>query len=69
MFNKKKFLLKLMQEDKSLKDVANHLGISIVTLYRKINGTSDFFRNEVYELIKFLNIENPDEIFFNNKVT
>lgn len=68
MFNRLKFLGKVKEEGKTIKDVANFLGLNVATLYRKMNGESDFYREEMQKLITYLNITNPMEIFFAQKV-
>lgn len=69
MFDKQKFRAILILSGKSISDVAKYLGINEATLYRKMNGTSDFYRNEIQLLCDYLNIENPKEIFFAEKLT
>jgi predicted transcriptional regulator len=64
LFDEKAFRAMLKDKGKTLQDVADILSISLVTLYRKMNGESDFFRGEMDTLKKELNIENPDKIFF-----
>lgn len=68
MFNRLKFLGKVKEEGKTIKEVADFLGLNVATLYRKMNGESDFYREEMQQLIIFLNISNPMEIFFAQKV-
>ena len=50
-------------------DVYNHLNISRTAYYRKCNGISEFTLTEIKGIIKLLNIENPDAIFFAEKVS
>ncbi len=64
MFNEKRFRNFLKEKGVSIQKVADILNIDISTLYRKMNGTSDFYRNEMDALIRELGIENPSEIFF-----
>lgn len=66
MFNRMKFRIKVIEEGKTMRDVASFLGINTATLYRKMNGESDFFRSEIQELCTYLNIDNPREIFFDD---
>ena len=47
MFRVNLFKAKLVACGKSAKDVAVILGINEATLYRKMNGKSDFTRNEI----------------------
>lgn len=64
MFDKRKFRAVAVLNDKSMADIADMLGINRVTLYRKLNGDSDFLRWEIEACCSFLNISNPTEIFF-----
>lgn len=47
MFRLNLFKSKLVLNNKTIKEVAGAVGINEATLYRKINGTSDFTRNEI----------------------
>ncbi len=69
MFDKRKFLAQLALRDVKKKELAEYLGINELTLYRKINNDGAFTRKEINEMIKFLHIENPAEIFFADKLT
>ncbi|MTI56122.1 helix-turn-helix domain-containing protein [Geosporobacter ferrireducens] len=69
MFDKKKFKAQVILSGKTLQEVADLLGVNIATLYRKMNGESDFYRNEIQLLCESLNIKNPAEIFFAEKIT
>lgn len=69
MFDKNKFKVQLLLNNRKLSEIADLLGINLVTLYRKMNGESDFYRNEIQLLCEILNIENPAEIFFAEEVT
>ena len=68
MFDEIKFKRAVEDSGKSLQDIADLLGINLATLYRKMNGTSDFFRNEIYIICEELNLKDPIEIFFANKI-
>lgn len=68
MFSKNRFKAAFVEIGMSMQDVANELGINKVTLYRKINGESDFFREEILKIKKMLNRENVDDIFFADEV-
>lgn len=66
MFDSKKFKAKLIESGLTVTDIAKALGINEATLYRKINGSSDFSRNEL-TMIKAklkLSIEEFENIFF-----
>lgn len=71
MFNQKLFRIMLLEKDVSLKDIAEMLGINLVTLYRKMNGSSDFYRDEVQEICNYLHLtlEERENIFFAQDVT
>jgi hypothetical protein len=49
-----------------LEDVANELKINPVSLHRKMNGTSDFYRGEIELIINLLGLSGDDviRIFF-----
>ncbi|WP_455089575.1 helix-turn-helix domain-containing protein [Peptoanaerobacter stomatis] len=66
-FNVVEFECSLLRNKKSKKDIADCLGINVTTLYRKINGESDFFREEIQKICKFLSLktEEKEKIFFN----
>lgn len=66
MFNVKAFNAMLAKHGKTRESVAELLGINSATLYRKINGISDFTRQEI-QTIRYafrLNGEELDNIFF-----
>lgn len=69
VFDKKRFRIAVMLKGLSLKQVAQYLGIDISTLYRKINGTSEFTRAEIQQLCELLELDDPKEIFFANELT
>ncbi len=64
MFDQKKFKALLVMKGKTMQDIASLLNINQATLYRKINGSSDFFRKEIQAICEYLEIENPNDIFF-----
>ncbi len=68
MFDEAKFKAAVIGSGKTLKDIANALDISIVTLYRKMSGESDFYRAEIEKCCKLLNTEIANEIFFAHEV-
>ncbi len=69
MFNELEFRHEIAKKGKTLQDIATLLGISKVTLYRKINGESDFYRLEISKICEIIGTENMDKIFFAHKVT
>lgn len=64
MFNENEFRKLIAKKGLTLQNVADMLGINIATLYRKMNGTSDFYRNEMDILVRELKISNPNDRFF-----
>lgn len=66
MFNKDLFRAKLMEHGKTLKDAAQSIGCSESTLSRKVNGISDFTRNEIQLFRQALKLspEDVERIFF-----
>lgn len=50
----------------SKEDIAQELGINVTTVYRKINGESDFTLSELRKLKNMLKLskEDVDRIFF-----
>ena len=49
--------------------IAAALGISTPTLYRKLNGQSEFTRSEIQRCCEFFHEPNLNGIFFANKVS
>lgn len=66
MFRLNVFKSKLSLHEKTMRDVASAIGINEATLYRKVNGTSDFTRNEIQIIKQFLNLSSDEveSIFF-----
>lgn len=52
-------------------EIAGALGINVATLYRKLNGESDFSLSELRELKKLFNLskDDVDRIFFGELLT
>lgn len=71
MFNKQQFKAKLVLKDKTMKDMAAAMGINEATLNRKVNGHSEFTRNEIqaYRNALGLNAEETDAVFFAPELT
>lgn len=49
-------------------ELADRLGISVQSFNSKINGRTAFTIPEAIGIIGFLNIINPEEIFFNDEI-
>lgn len=64
-FPKNKFLAYLKEHDITVEQIASVLGISKTTLYRKLNGESDFYRSEIQAISKVIPQETVIELFFN----
>ena len=68
MFDKKRFMAQLALKGVTLKELAKNLEIDESTLYRKINDDGRFTRKEMNNMIDFLEIEDPNNIFFANEL-
>ena len=64
MFDKLKFRAAIAGKGKTMKDVAIATGVSESTLYRKVNGVSQFSREEIQTICQYLELDSPIEIFF-----
>ena len=69
MFDKRRFMAQLALKGVTLKELAKNLEIDESTLYRKINDDGRFTRKEMNNMIDFLEIEDPNNIFFANELT
>lgn len=68
MFDKNKFRAQIILAGMTAKELAEKLGINESTLYRKINADGNFTREEISKIIEILQIRNPQEIFFADKL-
>lgn len=68
MFDKRRFMAQLVLKGVTLKELAKTLEIDESTLYRKINDDGRFTRKEMNNMIDFLEIEDPNNIFFANEL-
>lgn len=64
MFKENEFRAQVVRAGKTMKEVAECLGVDESTVYRKIKANGDFSRDQINKLISFLEIENPSFIFF-----
>lgn len=71
MFDRQMFHSKIIEKGMTIKDISVILGIRETTLYRKMNGISDFTRNEIQLFREKLNLsaDETDAIFFAKKLT
>lgn len=67
MFNKKHFQSKYIERGMTSADIAKIMGINPATLSRKVNGESDFTRNEIqlFRSALSLTASEIEYIFFN----
>jgi DNA-binding NtrC family response regulator len=64
MFNVRLFEAQLALIGITKAELAEKLGINPSTLTRKLQRDGDFTREEINEMIKILDIEHPETIFF-----
>ena len=66
MFNKNEFCGKIRAHGLTLEQMANYLDINSATLSRKMNGKSDFTRNEIEMISRklALTLEELQLLFF-----
>lgn len=66
MFRLNLFKAKLVEKGVSTRDMASIIGCNEATLYRKMNGVSDFTRNEIQLIKQALSLTSADveDIFF-----
>lgn len=70
MLNKNLFRAKCAEKGVTLEQVARIIGVNQATLYRKLNGKSEFTRNEIQLFKSALNLSGDDmqNIFFAEKL-
>ncbi len=69
MFDKRRFRAAVALKGMTLAEVAKELEIDTATLYRKMNGYSDFYRGEIQALCKILDLKDAESIFFAENIT
>lgn len=69
--NQTEFKVAQIRAGLTREDIAKILGLNSATIYRKINGESDFTLNELKKLKKILGLTNNDvdRIFFTDGLT
>lgn len=62
---------KIIEKGYSMKQFSEAIGISHVSLYRKLKGIREFDRNEIEKISELLCLDNVQiiDIFFNQKVS
>lgn len=70
MFDKNLFKFHVNKSNVTMEAIANKIGINATTLYRKVNGESDFTRGEIQIIRMQLNLtaDEADRIFFTEKL-
>lgn len=63
MFNSNEFNSAIARKGSTQKEAAHVMGINPATLFRKMNGSSDFYRKEIEAFCQFYEVK-PDVIFF-----
>lgn len=66
MLNKEMLSSKIKEKGLTLEGFAKELGVNYVTLYRKMNGESDFTRAEIQlaKSVLALGVDEAESIFF-----
>ena len=59
----------MVEKGKTISELAKYLEINESTLYRKINGVSEFNWNEIQKICYFLDLDSPIDIFFTINLT
>lgn len=54
----------MSEKGKSISDMCEMLGISRSAFYRKCNGKSEFTMSEIKNIVDFLELDSPVDIFF-----
>lgn len=64
MFNRNALKAQIVLRGENVESVAKAIGITAPTFYRKLRRNGDFSREEISKMVTFLEIEQPDNIFF-----
>lgn len=66
MFQKNEFRAELVRKGMSVKSIARALKLTTASIYRKMNGYSDFYRTEIEKIAELLELSESDiiKIFF-----
>ena len=68
MFDVNEFNSAIVKKGDNAEKAAKIMDMNPATLYRKMNGKSDFYRKEISKFCKYYNV-NPNQIFFANEFT
>lgn len=69
MFDKEALEILLVKKKKTKTELAKHLGINEATLYRKMDGQSEWKRNEMLLTAQFLDEPDLTAVFFKEEST
>lgn len=69
MFDKEALEILLIRSKRNKEELAKYLGINEATLYRKMNGQSEWKRNEMLLTAKFFGELDLSAIFFKEEST
>ena len=64
MFNEREFNAQLARKGIKKAELAEYLGMTYTSLYRKIKEDGKFTREELAKIIDYLGIEDPTSIIF-----
>lgn len=64
MFNRRLLESQMVLKGMNVNKLSEALGINESTFYRKLKNDGDFNRSEINTIIKLLDIEDPEPIFF-----
>lgn len=67
--NKLELEIAMMRKGINAVSLAEIVGISRSTFYRKMNGDSEFTQGEIQRIVDALDLESPMGIFFTPKVS
>ena len=67
--NKALLMYEMNKRNITIKMMCERLKISRSAFYRKCNGITEFTQSEIQEIIDYLCLESPVEIFFSEKVS
>lgn len=69
MFNKVEFEVAMLRKGVKRQELARILGIDVSTLYRKLENNGDFDREQISRIMAYLDIDDPNPIFFAKDLT
>ena len=69
VFNKVEFEVAMLRKGVKRQELARILGIDVSTLYRKLENNGDFDREQISRIMAYLDIDDPNPIFFAKDLT